>query len=80
MDLSHHIEDLITAYKSTPTSEWRNRVIGHLRNAQAASNMIDDQHTDFNLKYDSRALERVCSCSPGVLDNACYLHGGLNRG
>lgn len=87
MALKNHIEDLITAYKAKPNSEWRNKVVSHLKDAYASAvveEMKDpaaksDAEVDSLLASGGVPPPRAAGCTcpgPGVVDHACPIHHG----
>lgn len=79
MALKNHIEDLITAYKAKPNSEWRNKVVSHLKDAYAAAVVEEQKDPAFRSDQDINSLEKVasqsCTCPhPGVHSKSCPIH------
>lgn len=80
-----HIQDLITVYKAMPNSEWRNKVISHLKDAYAAAIVM--QQTDPGYKSPAEIMSladtapaKVCNCdyqqvSTKNFSKSCPVHG-----
>lgn len=55
-ELSRNILQVMVICKKLPNSEWRNKVISHLKDALACSNMLSGIDTRF---CDENPLERI---------------------
>lgn len=78
--LSNHIQDLVTAVKAKPNSEWKNRTVSHLQNALATCKMLeDDEAQAIGIKRPGAALKHQsdgqCTCLEGAIDATCPQHG-----
>lgn len=82
MALSDHIKDLITAYKAMPNGERRNKVVSHLKDAEAHALLMNEQSPSLEDSADSiyRGNSHAvppdlppvqCICRPGMRNSAC---------
>lgn len=84
---SQQIQTLIDDLKLQPNNEWRNKIISHLKDAYAASIVMEHNDSTFDLKRDTshengqkRPIVRgmsnaICECKAGVMSKNCSLHG-----
>jgi hypothetical protein len=90
--VSQQIQNIIDQLKSQPNSEWRNKVISHLKDSYASSIVMEGMDSTFGLKHDSGLANEqkrhgfnvvsnvssvgTCICIVGTVDRDCPIHGG----
>lgn len=82
--ISTHITDLITATKAMPNSLQRNKIMSHLEDAKAHA-LVLESYSGATYAPGTTAVPGgqvvngnssiACSCSVGVRDNDCPIHG-----
>lgn len=84
MALSDHITDLITAASELPNGVNKNKLISHLRDAEAHAIVIET-YTGEQSGIDgwghapSEPVGKYnCICKPGMYDTKCPVHGTVN--
>lgn len=83
MALSSHITDLIKAYKAMPNGERRNKIVSHLKDAEAHARLLEIEDPrlrspaeDASLDAQAPAIPRpsrnnICICKPGMKRKDC---------
>jgi hypothetical protein len=82
MALSNHISDLITAYKAMPNGERRNKIISHLKDAEAHGKLLELEDPRLKSAADEASLfasgegggvapSTSCICKPGLRRSSC---------
>jgi hypothetical protein len=84
--VSQQIQNIIDQLKSQPNSEWRNKVISHLKDSYASSIVMEGMDSTFGLKHDSGLAneqiphslagiqQSICNCGPGFVSSSCPIH------